>query len=500
MTTLFESSFDDPTFSDWDTELDFIAVTTPTVHGTYSACQDSPPVGVSTLLKTFTSTSSLVFTRFFIRFDNMVTGVARNIAKLYDVGGAGTNLWLYVDDSGSDTVFRIYNSILGNSALGTTVIENDRWYCIVLRAEISATATLELYVDGNLECSLSGNTSANGTYIDTIELDPNGYGLRWDQVYFDYLEVNTESLGCGIAPTRNVHVIEIRGNEKHFIRLHYIKNHPSPNPDTFDIRMTEEDADEINYWDAIDIRKDGVTEFYGFVEEKTPTVGEDGLEYVLTGRCWKVVPWKKQTERFTDTRDIGPVGESGFFGKVYPRELLMFFLRCPISIHPAGKIRHKIGWGIPSDAWVASAFRTNSGFYPAWAICRHVGFAWQNGTPVASEQQVGDYFQIDLGQAYNRVTSILIESRDDITETQYARNFEIQLSSDGVNWTVVRSFDGYGARDILASWAPVNNVRYIRIYITLTRTDMPNWEISQIYVWQTDEAYYRLLDEEETTL
>jgi len=300
--------------------------------------------------------------------------------------------------------------------------------------------------------------------------------------------------------TRITHIIEIRGDQKRFLRLHYVKNHPSPYPDTFDMRMIAEDVDDINYWDKIDIRKDGVTEFVGFVEEKTPVIGEDGLEYVISGRCWKAVAWKKQTERFIETREVGPLGETGFFGKVYPRELIMFLLRTPFSVHPAGKVRHKIGWGIPSDAWIATANRTNSGFYPAWAICRHVGFAWQNGTPIASEQQLGDYFQIDLGQTYHRVTAILIESRDDITETQFARNFEIQLSPDGVNWTTVRSFDGYGARDILASWAPVNNVRYVRIYITLTRTDLPNWEISQVYVWQAENIKYRLLDEEETDL
>lgn len=375
------------------------------------------------------------------------------------------------------------------------------WYHIKAKWKVHTTDGVEfLWINDTVLRDFTGQTTDLGrgacttsNYGTSSRASPCGaINLCHDDIWEDF-----SSFRC---PIRNTHIIEIRGDEKRFVKLHYIKNHPSSYPDTFDMRMLAEDADDINYWDIIDIRKDGVSEFVGFVEEKTPIIGENGLEYFITGRCWKVVSWKKQTERFIETREVGPASEAGFFGKVYPRELLMFLLRTPISIHPAGKVRHKIGWGIHSDAWVASANRTNSGFYPAWAICRHIGFAWQNGTPAAPEQQLGDYFQIDLGQAYDRITAILIESRDDITETQYARNFEIQLSSDGVNWTTVRSFDGYGARDILASWAPVNNVRYVRIYITLTRTDNPNWEISQVYIWQTEDLKYRLLNEEETIL
>jgi len=175
----------------------------------------------------------------------------------------------------------------------------------------------------------------------------------------------------------------IDGIERAYLNVHYTKKHPSPDPDIFDVRLIPEEAEDIEFFDDVEVTKDGVTEFYGFVEEITPEVGEDGLEYYLSGRCWKLVTWKKFTERYQESRDIGPEDsegnmETGFFGAVYPEELIKFIMRCPVSEHPKGKIRHKIGWGIASDSWDYCASHTADSHYPDWVGLRYTGLAWRD--------------------------------------------------------------------------------------------------------------------------
>lgn len=175
----------------------------------------------------------------------------------------------------------------------------------------------------------------------------------------------------------------INGVEKHFERLHYVKSHPNPDPDTFNIVLDEAAAGDVVSFQTVEIKKDGVTEFYGFVEEITPDEdAESGTDVVVTGRCWKLIVWKKWNERFQESREIGPLEssgnvETGFFGSVNPVELFKFFLRCPVSLHPLGKIRHKIGWGIPSDSWECCANETAEARYPDWVSLRYTGLAWR---------------------------------------------------------------------------------------------------------------------------
>jgi len=175
----------------------------------------------------------------------------------------------------------------------------------------------------------------------------------------------------------------IDGVETCYLDIHYIKSHPNPDPDTFEIRTLPECAESVSYFDSVEIKKNGETEFYGFIEEITPEVGEDGLEYLLTGRCWKLMVWKKWNERFQESREIGPEDsegniESGFFGNVKSEELVRFLLRCPKSIHPKDKLRHKIGWGIPSGLWDTCANVTADCYYPQWVFMRYTGLSWRN--------------------------------------------------------------------------------------------------------------------------
>jgi len=459
-----------------------------------------------------------------------------------------------------------------------------------------------------------------------------------------------------VCPTERF-TLEIGGSEVGYLRIHYVKSHPSVDPDTFDIKLLPEDADGVDYFDSVEVKKDGVTEFYGFIEEITPQVSESGLEYLITGRCWKLITWKKYTERYVETREVGPNEQAGFFGKVYPPELICFLLRTPVSIHPSGKVRHKIGWGIHSDDWICAAIRTATGHHPVWVATRRVNFEWQlgnltftattlavdgfdntwgdwtrnaacgiclddddvvnyisavnlgdddgyytfadlgvaykrgsvsscilhikgrfvddggsggadtvqvraylyfNGVSVAnntvtytnglgwedqtwdisanvttiallnalkvrlewaaatnpanqhpdvtymyvvttgeqtSYQTEDDWFAVDLGAAYQNIVAILIESRNDLTETQFARHLVIEYNTaafvnddtpPAAGWVPIRWVPNNVTRDILLSWEPLDgiNVRCIRIRIT---ADIDfGWEISQIYIWQAD--------------
>ena len=183
----------------------------------------------------------------------------------------------------------------------------------------------------------------------------------------------------------------IDGVEKHFIKLHYRKDHPNPDPDMFEITMDENEAVDVVTFQTVEIKKDEVTEFYGFVEEITPDEdAESGTDIVVTGRCWKLILWKKFNERFQESREVGPMDyegniETGFFGSVSPTELFKFILRSPMSVHPKGKIRHKFGWGIPSDTWGCCANETAESRYPDWVGLRYNGLAWRGRGQVLSE-------------------------------------------------------------------------------------------------------------------
>lgn len=217
------------------------------------------------------------------------------------------------------------------------------------------------------------------------------YNSHWasSDMVVDYAIVTSEiDPYSGIVPI-NPYELLINGTKRNYIKVHYVKNHPDPDPDTFDVTVNYDVGELVNYFDSVEVRKNGVTEFYGFVEDIDPQKGTDGLEYLLTGRCWKVLVWKKSTERFQESREIGPEDsegnvETGFFGSVYPHELFRFLLRCPISDHPKGKVRHKIGWGIASDFWKCCANVTADTFYPDWVMLRYTGLSWRGRASTAN--------------------------------------------------------------------------------------------------------------------
>jgi len=276
--------------------------------------------------------------------------------------------------AGSNFQITIWNQ----GTIGTYVnVSLNEWHLIKVEVEqVGANVVVKLYVDGVYRNTFQ-KTWTFGNLTDIYIQDTFGSFEH----YIDFLRIPDYR---PIGGTYKFIFNEADLSDECIISAHYIKSHPNPDPDTFEIRVLPECGERINYFDTVEIQKLGVTEFYGFVEEITPEVGEDGLEYLITGRCWKLIAWKKWTERFQESREVGPVNsitgdiETGFFGAVKPEELVKFIMRCPISEHPKYKIRHKIGWGIASDLWDCCANITADCFYPEWVALRYTGLAWRN--------------------------------------------------------------------------------------------------------------------------
>jgi hypothetical protein len=200
MTILFDSSFEDPAFAEWDVHNDMEVVTTPTpVLGTHCARLTAYSAD---FIKVFGGNNKTVYARIYVRFHNLETPLtnAPNLFYLYGVGTDMFTVYLWHDGYGNN-VLNLYSSDLGNDA-GSIPIESDVWYCIEVKAEfayLGTTSISNLWLDGNLECTLTGNNDHGNKPITTIELVPSGKGFQFDELYFDALEVNTARINC--SPT-----------------------------------------------------------------------------------------------------------------------------------------------------------------------------------------------------------------------------------------------------------------------------------------------------------
>ena len=269
----------------------------------------------------------------------------------------------------------------GESSFNVGVYTPNVWDWFEIRL-LTSTDTVSFWRNGgHMHSMIGGGFDFDGAYARTFSSGQT-YGTGRHDCWGMFSELGyPPDCPCAIEAEFE-YLIEGANIDDCVLSAHYVKSHPNPDPDTFELRVLPECGETIDFFNSVEIKKRGVTEFYGFVEEITPEVGEDGLEYLITGRCWKLIVWKKWTERFQESREVGPIDsegniESGFFGSVKPSELVKFIMRCPISDHPEGKVRHKIGWGIASDLWDCCANLTADCYYPEWVMLRYTGLAWQ---------------------------------------------------------------------------------------------------------------------------
>ncbi|WP_029723401.1 discoidin domain-containing protein [Salinispora cortesiana] len=132
---------------------------------------------------------------------------------------------------------------------------------------------------------------------------------------------------------------------------------------------------------------------------------------------------------------------------------------------------------IPLDqtGWTATASSTEAGGGPANALDWNPNTRWSTGVP----QDGGQWFQVDLG-AKRVFDQISFETRGD-QRWDYPRGYQIRVSDDAVNWTTVRSGQGWGWKQALP-FAP-QYARYVRIVQTGVGPDW--WSIAEFHVYGT---------------
>lgn len=123
--------------------------------------------------------------------------------------------------------------------------------------------------------------------------------------------------------------------------------------------------------------------------------------------------------------------------------------------------------------WGASASNTDTlGDVPGNAIDGNTGTRWSTGTAQAN----GQWYQLDMGrnQTFNRV---LLDAGSSVSD--YPRGYQVQVSTDGTNWTTVANGSGTGA-SVLVQF-PVQVARYLKIVQTGSSTSW--WSIAELNVY-----------------
>ena len=174
--------------------------------------------------------------------------------------------------------------------------------------------------------------------------------------------------------------MEIGGISRKYNKIpQYERQLKTDNPTTISLTVEYDDDNLIDFWDVIEIKKNGVSEWKGFVEGIKITWDEDGIYYALTGRDSSLILWKKFNENFVNMHE----GTNGFFGQVNATELVRFLLRCPKSDPVNTYPNNKSGWGIDASrilsvqAFYADLTKKSYGD-PEWTFLRKRGLGWKN--------------------------------------------------------------------------------------------------------------------------
>jgi hypothetical protein len=176
-----------------------------------------------------------------------------------------------------------------------------------------------------------------------------------------------------------VWTIEVGGSSRKYKKIDFERKLDNKTPSKF--TATVEFNSGIDYWDLVEIKRDGTTEWKGFVEDKDEAWDSNNHLLNIGGRDTTVILWKKWSESFVDMHEA----TKGFFGNVSVTELIKLLLRCPKSDLGEEFPYNKEGWGIDKSKIAACrASRTSSGD-PNWVRLRKRGYGWRNtGNPYNS--------------------------------------------------------------------------------------------------------------------
>lgn len=180
--------------------------------------------------------------------------------------------------------------------------------------------------------------------------------------------------------------IEVGGSARNYRRIKFQSKLKTNKPAKFE--GTIQYNANVDYWDLVEIKRDGTVEFKGFVEIIDIKWDENGRYLYIAGRDTKVIPWKKYSDNFSNMHE----DTKGFFGRVKAQDLLTFLLRTPKSdFDPDVYPNNKEGWGIDVSKFSDfTAVRTSVGD-PNYTKLRRRGYGWRNsGDPFASDTDVVD--------------------------------------------------------------------------------------------------------------
>jgi len=189
--------------------------------------------------------------------------------------------------------------------------------------------------------------------------------------------------------------IEIGNDEKKYKSINFKRKLKTESPTSFSAKI-EYDA-TIDFFDVVEIKRDGISEWKGFIEDIEEDWDDQGRYMNVSGRDTSVILWKKYCEGFTEMdKDMG-----GFFGQVSAVELIKFLVRCPQSDSVHDFPNNKQGWGMDISRFAGfQAYRTSAG-HVDWTKLRRRGYGWRNsGDPFVNDTLEADTADIDNWSHY----------------------------------------------------------------------------------------------------
>jgi len=185
-----------------------------------------------------------------------------------------------------------------------------------------------------------------------------------------------------------VWTIEIGGiARKYKIISDFERRLKNDTPSSFHALIEYDSANPIDFFDLVEIKRDGTTEWKGFIETIDIVWDEGGRYYDVSGRDNSLILWKKFNENFSNMQE----GTEGFFGQVDSTELVKLLLRCPTSDLGEDYPNNKSGWGIDT-----SRIKTANAVYadltkqpygdPEYVFLRKRGLGWKNTGTLVTDQ------------------------------------------------------------------------------------------------------------------
>jgi hypothetical protein len=136
------------------------------------------------------------------------------------------------------------------------------------------------------------------------------------------------------------------------------------------------------------------------------------------------------------------------------------------------------GTALPRNGWTASTNAPSpSSYAPANAIDGNLSTRFSTG----ETQRPGLYLELNLGspQTFDQVFMLVPNS-----PTDYARAYQVEVSSNGSSWTTVASCTGTGTSEV-ASF-PAQTAQYVLVALTGTSTYW--WSVDEIYLYSNAAA------------